>query len=102
LEVSSKEIDSIYAVSAVQHTALTAVVLARQRIRALRWRHPNLGPGKVHVLLRSWCQQCRLPHPSGLSVARRALETYEAPPMDATIAEELREFVAKREAVLPG
>jgi len=37
----------------------------------------------------------------GLTAARRALETYEAPPMDPAVEEELRAFIAKREAVLP-
>ncbi len=37
----------------------------------------------------------------GLTAARRALETYEAPPMDPAVEEELQAFIAKREAVLP-
>jgi trimethylamine--corrinoid protein Co-methyltransferase len=38
----------------------------------------------------------------GLEAARRALDAYAAPPLDQGIEEGLRDFVARREAELPG
>jgi trimethylamine---corrinoid protein Co-methyltransferase len=37
----------------------------------------------------------------GLEAARRALDAYEAPPLDPGVEEGLRDFVARREAELP-
>ena len=41
-----------------------------QQIRQLRRQYPNLGKAKLHVLLRDWCAQQRLPLPSVSTIGR--------------------------------
>ena len=41
-----------------------------ERIRYLRWRYPNLGKARVHVLLKPWCEERGFDCPSVSTIGR--------------------------------